>query len=247
MTQPKFRQALLLGVDQESLAELLAPGHKDHFVPPTLGHDPAAAQMLLNELGLNQVDENGWRLNPDGTVFALPIEYDQNVVNFGLIAGKLEEDLGKIGLKAEVLGIDPVVLQARGRANLLKGSLGTLGYPLWESELQGDYLPSDLWGSLWRLWDDTEAEKGETPPSDVQRLIDLHDAHRQGRAGSLEISGLVEEISEIHEESQFGLSLVGPATPSQVYSPQLHNLPAEGLAGFTLTDSELWYWGGDTE
>ena len=247
VTQPKFRQALLLGVDQESLAELLAPGRKDHFVPPTLGHDPAAAQMLLNELGLNQVDENGWRLNPDGTVFALPIEYDQNVVNFGLIAGKLEEDLGKIGLKAEVLGIDSVVLQARGRANLLKGSLGTLGYPLWESELQGDYLPSDLWGSLWRLWDDTEAEKGETPPAAVQRLIELHDAHRQGRAGSLEISGLVEEISEIHEESQFGLSLVGPATPSQVYSPQLHNLPAEGLAGFTLTDSELWFWGGNTE
>ena len=60
-----------MGVDQESLAELLAPGRKDHFVSPTFGHDPAAAQVLLNELGLNQVDENGWRLAPDGTVFHL--------------------------------------------------------------------------------------------------------------------------------------------------------------------------------
>ena len=56
VTQQKFRQALLLGVDQESLAELLAPGRKDHFVSPSLGHDPAAAQVLLNELGLNQVE-----------------------------------------------------------------------------------------------------------------------------------------------------------------------------------------------
>ena len=66
VAQSRFRQALLMGVDQESLAELLAPGRKDHFVSPTFGHDPAAAQVLLNELGLNQVDENGWRLARTG-------------------------------------------------------------------------------------------------------------------------------------------------------------------------------------
>ena len=247
VAQPKFRQALLLGLDQESLAEMLAPGHKDHFVRPTLGHDPATAQVLLNELGLNQVDENGWRLAPDGTAFALPIDYDQNLADFERIAGKLEGDLQKIGLKAEVLGIDPLVLQARGRGNQLRGSLGTLGYPLWESELQSDYLPNDRWGSLWRLWHDTDAEKGETPPEGVQRLIELHAAHRQGRAGSVQISEMAGEILEIHAESQFGLSLVGPPTPSLVYSLQLHNLPMQGLAGFALKDSELWFWGGITE
>ena len=247
VAQPKFRQALLLGLDQESLAELLAPGRKDHFVSPALGHDPAAAQVLLNELGLNQVNENGWRLAPDGTVFGLPIEYDQNMRDFGLIAGKLEGDLQKIGLKTELLGVDPVVLQARGRANLLMGSLGTLGYPLWESELQSDYLPTDRWGSLWRLWHDTDAEKGETPPEGVQRLFELHAAHRQGRAGSVQISEMAGEILEIHTESQFGLSLVGPSTPSQVFSQHLHNLPTAGPAGFVLKDSEIWFWGGDTE
>ena len=36
VAQASFRQALLLGVDQESLAELLAPGRKDHFVSPCL-------------------------------------------------------------------------------------------------------------------------------------------------------------------------------------------------------------------
>ena len=247
VAQSRFRQALLMGVDQESLAELLAPGRKDHFVSPTFGHDPAAAQVLLNELGLNLVDEDGWRLAPDGTVFTLPIEYDHNLVDFERIAGKLAGDLGKIGLKAEVLGIDPLVLQGRARGNQLRGSLGTLGYPLWESELQSDYLPIDRWGSLWRLWHDTDAEKGETPPEGVQRLIELHDALRQGRAGSAETSEFAKEIFQIHKESQFGLSLVGPATPSQVYSPQLHNLPTQGLAGFALKDSELWFWGGDTE
>ena len=99
---------------------------------PAFGHDPAAAQVLLNELGLNQVDENGWRVAPDGTVFTLPIEYDHNLVDFERIAGKLAGDLGKIGLKTEVLGIDPLVLQGRARGNQLRGSLGTLGYPLWE-------------------------------------------------------------------------------------------------------------------
>ena len=247
VTQQKFRQALLLGVDQESLAELLAPGRKDHFVSPSLGHDPAAAQVLLNELGLNQVDENGWRLAPDGTVFNLPIEYDQNVVKFERIAGKLAGDLGKIGLKTEVLGVDPLVLQGRGRGNQLRGSLGTLGFPLWASELQSDYLPIDRWGSLWRLWHDTGAEKGETPPAGVQRLIELHDALRQGRSGSAEMTEIAEEIFQIHKESQFGLSLVGAATPSQVYSPRLQNLPVEGLAGFALKNSELWFWGGNIE
>ena len=71
---------------------------------PHFGHDPAAAQVLLNELGLNQVDENGWRLAPDGTVFTLPIEYDHNVVDFERIAGKLAGDLGKIGLEGRSAG-----------------------------------------------------------------------------------------------------------------------------------------------
>ena len=77
VSKPEFRQALLLGVDQELLAELLAPGRKDQFVSPALGHDPAAAQTLLNEIGLHQVNEEGWRLAPDGTIFSLPIEFDQ--------------------------------------------------------------------------------------------------------------------------------------------------------------------------
>ena len=146
-----------------------------------------------------------------------------------------------------MLGIDPLALQARGRANQLRGSLGWLGYPLWESELQNDYLPSDAWGRLWRLWHDTGASKGETPPQAVQRLLELHDSHTKGRAGSPETVEMAREIVQIHDEKQFGLSLVGPATPSLVNSTQLHNLPTQGLAGFALKDSELWFWGGNTE
>ena len=247
VSKPEFRQALLLGVDQDSLAELLAPGRMHHFVRPSHGHDPGAARTLLDELGLDQVDDNGWRRTPDGAIFSLPIEYDQNLADFRRIAAKLEGDLQKIGLKSEVLGIDPLVLQARGRANQLRGSLGTLGYPLWESELQNDYLPNDSWGSLWRLWHATDTDKGETPPTSVQRLFELHNAHAQGRAGSPEMMEMALEILRIHDEGQFGLNLVGLATPSQIFSPHLHNLPTQGLAGFALQDSELWFWGGLTE
>ena len=247
VSQPKFRQALLLGVDQELLAEQLAPGRKDHFVSPLLGYDPAAAQVLLDELGLDQVDDDGWRLAPSGSIFSLPIEFDQNEGDFARIALELEEDLQKIGLKSEVLGIDPLVLQARGRANQLRGSLGRLGYPLWESELQSDYLPNDAWGRLWRLWHDTGATKGETPPQAVQRLLELHESHSQGRAGSPETVAMAREIVQVHDENQFGLNFIGPTTPSLVNSTQLHNLPTLGLAGFALKDSELWFWGGTTE
>lgn len=247
VSQPKFRQALLLGVDQEMLAEQLAPGRKDHFVSPALGHDPAAAQALLDELGLDQVNDEGWRLAPDGSILALQIEFDQYVEEFGEIALALESDLQRIGLKSAALGIDPLVLQARGRANQLRGSLGWLGFPLWESELRSDYLPSDAWGRQWRLWHDTGAAKGETPPQAVQRLLELHDSHTKGRAGSPETVEMAREIAQIHDEKQFGLNLVGPATPSLVNSTRLHNLPTQGLAGFALKDSELWFWGGNTE
>ncbi len=247
VSQPEFRQALLLGVDQNSLAELLAPGRMHHFVRPSHGHDPGAARTLLDELGLDQINDDGWRLAPDGSCFSLPIEYDQNLADFRTIAVKLEGDLQKIGLKSEVLGVDPLVLQARGQANQLRGSLGTLDYPLWDSELPSDYLPSDAWGSLWRLWHDTGTEKGETPPLSVQRLLELHDAHVQGRAGSPEMMEMALEIIRIHDEMQFGLHLVGPATPSQSFSTHLHNLPTQGLVGLALQDSELWFWGGLTE
>ncbi len=247
VSKPEFRRALLLGVDQDALAELLAPGQMHHFVEPVYGYEPGTAQSLLDALGLDQVDDQGWRLAADGSIFFLPIEYDQNLTDFSRIAEKLEGDLQKIGLKSEVLGIDPLVLQARGRANQLKGSLGTLGYPLWESELQSDYLPSDAWGSLWRLWHDTGTAKGETPSPAVQRLLALHAAHTQSRTGSPAIKEMVREIVQIHDEMQFGLSLVGPATPSLIFSRRLHNLPAQGLAGFAFKNSEMWFWGGNTK
>ncbi len=249
VSRPEFRQALLLGVDQASLAELLAPGRMHHFVSPAHGYDPGAAQTLLDALGLDQVDENGWRRTVDGSAFSLPIAYDRNLPDFRRIAEKLESDLQKIGLKAEVQGIDPLVLQAKGRANQLRGSLGTLGFPLWETELQtdSDYLPSDVWGSLWRLWHDTGTEKGEAPPTLVQRLFALHDDRIQGRVGSPERMETTREIVRIHDEMQFGLSLVGPVTPSLVFSTHLHNLPAQGLVGMALKDSEMWFWDGHTE
>ena len=88
-----------------------------------------------------------------------------------------------------MLGIDPLVLQGRGQEKSAAGFAGHAGLSIvGERELQSDYLPIDRWGSLWRLWHDTDADKGETPPEGVQRLIELHDALRQGRAGSAETS-----------------------------------------------------------
>lgn len=247
IASPDFRKALLLGVNQDRLAELLAPGRPSHFTPSPHGYAPEQAMALLDGLGLTRDDVNEWRRSGDGELFNLPVEHDAQASGFAAVAAQVATDLRTIGLKAEARGVDPLVLQARARANQLRGSLGASGHPLWASELKMDYLPTDVWGRQWRLWQDTSAAKGEEPPEAVRRLFDLHAQRVRLRSGSAETAAIMREIIGIHQALQPGLELVGPPAPAMNYARRLRNLSKEGLAGTVLKNSEMWFWGEETE
>jgi ABC-type dipeptide/oligopeptide/nickel transport system permease component len=82
LADKRFRQALSLAVDRETIIEAeyngqaepaqVAPGPASYFYEPSLYHaftdyDPARANALLDEIGLTARDYEGFRTFPDGT------------------------------------------------------------------------------------------------------------------------------------------------------------------------------------
>jgi peptide/nickel transport system substrate-binding protein len=86
----RFRQALSVTLNREEMNEILAfglgkPGNtsplpsssfyvegwREHYAQ----YDPALANRLLDEIGLDEKDRDGWRLRKDGEVLTLLLEY----------------------------------------------------------------------------------------------------------------------------------------------------------------------------
>lgn len=79
----RFRQAVAHAIDRDDLVERILfgrgePGSLGHLAPshpmtpydlPSVDHDPAQAQVLLDELGLVDESGDGWRQLPDGEAF----------------------------------------------------------------------------------------------------------------------------------------------------------------------------------
>ena len=85
----RFREALSLGIDRDLLSQFLyvglaqpsnnsiipqSPLFKEQFGERCIAYDPAAAERLLDELGLDRRDSRGVRLLPDGRPMEFTVE-----------------------------------------------------------------------------------------------------------------------------------------------------------------------------
>jgi ABC-type dipeptide/oligopeptide/nickel transport system permease component/ABC-type transport system substrate-binding protein len=90
LSDKRFRQALSLALNRRQIIEAdysgigepsqVEPGPESPFHHPPLAkafveHDPARANAMLDELGLNQRDSEGYRTFPDGTRMSFYINY----------------------------------------------------------------------------------------------------------------------------------------------------------------------------
>ena len=88
----KFRQAMSLAINREEINDLLyfglaeplqattprtSPFYREEFARAYAEFDPDRANQLLDEIGLNERDSEGWRLRPDGKRLEIVIETRQ--------------------------------------------------------------------------------------------------------------------------------------------------------------------------
>ena len=224
-----FRVALSLGIDRDQLNQTYwvgigdpgsaAPGPQSTFylgpesrkLNSTL--DPTRANQMLDSLGLNKKDSDGFRLRADGKG---PLVIDiatvgAAFVNWTGIAQMVAQQWGKnIGIKATVSELERSLASTRLTAGQLQirvwsndGSDNPFTYP----DHCLPYNTGSDWGPLYGAWWQSGGKTGVEPKGDALQMLQLYE-----KAKGLPEEQLVDvgkQILQLYLDNMFCIGTVG--------------------------------------
>jgi peptide/nickel transport system substrate-binding protein len=161
----RFRQALDMAVDREELIDAVLYGmaELDPRHPP---YDPEGAKKLLDEIGMDKMGPDGFRLAPDGNPFVIDFE-SQDIYGAGPATELYVQFWNAVGINATMQLPDAKLLRERRNANELKAAVNFTTSPMWYYQ---DYGQS-WWCRIWWQWWTTSGAQGEEPPGEIKEIF----------------------------------------------------------------------------
>ena len=214
----RFRQAMSVAINREELNETVlfglgTPRQYVGFSPMPdfvdekwlthyIQYDPGLANSLLDEIGMVDVDGDGFRELPNGDKITLNMQFSTQGV-----AGQTVELVGQywadVGLQTTVKEVTPDEFRSAQSANQLDIMMWRKSQPL--AIILGN---NELWvppfenyfgvrtGMLWAEWIDSGGANGVEPPEFVMELIDDINALQSASPGSDEFVMLANRLAE---------------------------------------------------
>lgn len=238
----RFRQAVNMAINREEIIESVYFNQASlpSLVPAE--HDLEQANQLLDEMGMDQRDGEGFRLGPDGNTFVLPIETASYAPDVPVVAELLVEHLKEVGIKATFNLIDSSLASQRLDANEAQATVIWSVQPMWRNGTWTDYLPTSRWGKLWDDWYKSNGEEGEEPPEAVQRIYELHEGRVAAVPASDEDKALTEELYQIHYDNIYVFNIAEEVRYALVTNANLGNVPSGGQAIGANNSGEQFFY-----
>ncbi len=226
----EFRQALNMAINRPEIIETIYYGFGSlpELVPGE--YDLAQAEEILDSIGMDQRDSEGWRLGPDGNTFVIPIEYADWAPEFGPVGELMTEYFQAAGIKTTLKKLDSSLMRQRRTANEIQATLGWSVQPMWRNGTWTDYLPTTMWAPEWATWMNTNGESGEEPPAAVQRLIEVHQGRVAAVPASEEDLALTTEQYQLHYDNVWIFNLAEKVGYVLVTDAAMRNVPIAGQA-----------------
>ncbi len=210
-----FRVALSVAINREEINQLVfkglgtpsnpTAGSGPPFYGELLGkqnlqYDPELANQLLDELGLDKRDAEGYRLRSDGERLRMVIRTDAaKHMEFAEFYKGYWKEVG-IEVVPRLLGpglMWPLFTTGEFDIHLwADGFAGRPMNPLLRMGNAGIYY----WQPLWQDWINSDGEKGEMPPPEVFQMIEIREKALQ-EPDEAKRNALTLEIFEIHDEA----------------------------------------------
>ena len=187
-----FKQALSLAMNRAEINEVVAFGladpvqattypknsfYQERWAQSYVEYDPERANQLLDEMGMDQRDGDGFRLLPNGEPFTLVAEFPVQVAVLTKTGELLKEYWDNVGIRTLVKSPQWSAMSQRiGTGEFMIITWPIDGVDALSSRI--DPNPIDplrpgwtmpLWWSWWR----TEGEEGLEPPAEIQELFAL--------------------------------------------------------------------------
>lgn len=249
-TNRDARIAMSIAIDREEIIDLVYQGQgRPHQVSPRpeevafydeeMGtqfteYDPDRANEILDSLGYDKRDSNGWRLSPDGKPVSFVITLRNDRQPYVDMTPFIAEDWRDIGLNVEWRAIEKSAKNAFRDSNqhhvLIDdgdgASMGAYIFPRAFVPLH----PDAAWMTGWVQWVLSGGAQGEEPPEHIKEQIALNE--QMQREPDLEKqANLYRQILANAKErfNQFGINL--PVSRFAAHSRNLKNVPDVAHAG----------------
>lgn len=261
----RFRQAISLAIDRDDLNEALFFGlavprqftilpnasfYKAEWGEAYAQFDPGRANELLDAVGLERRDRDGYRVGADGKTFEMIVEYGVGgeAADPSKSLELVKEYWEEVGLKVllkqweygyfgqrredpehEIMFKDEPMKEVRHfMVERESWTAASTWAPLWHAWLLADANVKD--GS--RTLDDYGgALPGEEPPEYVKQLFEYGEARIRTDLGSPEYREYSQKIYDWHAEQLVHIGAVGMAPAVYIAKDHLGNVPQEFYTG----------------
>jgi len=249
MRDVRFRRALSLAVDRHEINEVIyyglaldgadtvlpgSPLHRDGLREAWAAYDTAAANALLDEIGLTRRDSRGVRLLPDGRPAEIVIETAGESTEQTDVLELLHDHWMAIGIKLYSRPTQRTVFRNRIFA-------GKTQMAIWagiENGLAGpdtspqEFAPTAQTQYMWPKWGQyhqTGGMAGEPPDlPEAARLMALYRAWRDAGSRAAR-SRIWDEMLTIWADQVYTIGLVSGVLQPVVASLHLYNVPVQGV------------------
>lgn len=249
--KPEFREALSIAVDRDTINELAQSGlGEPRSASPVSGspyysedlekhwaeYDPDKANELLDKIGLDKKDDDGFRIGPEGKRVTIVVEAAQDA--YASTLELIRNSWKDIGVELQARVIDRTQFDANRDNNSFEmqyTSFDRLSIVPSDPRL---ILGDDGYGQEYYKWYETKGVSGIEPPKDhpIRRL--WADWDKASVAGSQEEADkAVNDMIRTFVEQGFVIGLVGE-TPALVISKNTMKNVRDGLINDDVTRGE---------
>ncbi|MFW6269360.1 MAG: ABC transporter substrate-binding protein [Bacillota bacterium] len=252
----KFRKALSLSIDRENINNKIYFGlakpmqstvpplnkyYKPEYGEAYAEYDPERAKKLLDEIGMVEEDENGFRQTPDGEKFNPTLIYSEAgpvepTSIFELVRSNWED----IGLDIDFKNVSIELKETQWSGN--EGDMSywtndvvldiTFGHPIHagKSFAPTGGAPQSPWPAYVN-WVTTDGEEGIEPPENIMKLLD-YQKNLLSSPDPEERDQAAVNLIEAQADNLWTIGTVGMAPQPLIISNRLKNVPKKGIWDF---------------
>ncbi len=246
----RFRRALSMGINRKEINEVMyygiafrgantvlpsSPLAKPDFRTKWSTFDPAAANRLLDEIGLTKRDSDGYRLLPDGRPLELIVEAPSEGTEYTDAMRLIKDSWKSIGVRLYPKSTRREMFRRRIYSGLTQVSM-------WSGLDFADLRPSNppleiapteqvqLQWPMWGLYYESKGKSGEKPDlPKAQELVSLLDAWEHAAGDKAKRTGIWQQMLEIWSDQVFTIGVVGGVIQPVVINARLENVPTKGV------------------
>ena len=232
----RFRQAMSIALDRNEINDVAYYGMgvveqfvgispAPDFVPDAIKmhmtqYDPDGANALLDEVGLKDVDGDGFRELPNGAAFAMNIDYATQGIG-GVEVELVARMWNDVGVKTNFKEVTPDEYRGSQSSNALDVHAWDKGQPLaiiagnpetFKAPF-GNYF-NHTQGMLWAAYIDSDGSDGVEPPQWVYDLSDGIDKFQSYELGTAESNEWGKKITTMLTEQTLLIGTVKAPFPT---------------------------------